>query len=272
MNATAATTALFSAAYPYLIAAAVAMARALGLVIVTPAFTRLGLTGLLRSSVAIVIALPLIPMILAALAPAQLSSTIIAGLVIKEMLIGAVVGIAFGIPFWAAETAGDLVDLQRGTTAAQLLDPLALAESNITATLLTVTLVALFFMTGGFSLLLAGLYDSYGLWPATSFTPVMGTDSVAPLLRVLDRIMQIALLMVAPIVIGLLVADIALGFLSRMTPQFHVFDLSLAVKNLLFTFLMAVYAVFLMPVMLSQIGGLNDAFDLLRRLAGEGAR
>src|SRR5258708_3273196 len=182
MNATAATTALFSAAYPYLIAAAVAMARALGLVIVTPAFTRLGLTGLLRSSVAIVIALPLIPMILAALAPAQLPSTIIAGLVIKEMLIGAVVGIAFGIPFWAAETAGDLVDLQRGTTAAQLLDPLALAESNITATLLTVTLVALFFMTGGFSLLLAGLYDSYCLWPATTFTPAMGTDSVAPLL------------------------------------------------------------------------------------------
>jgi type III secretion protein T len=94
---------------------------------------------------------------------------------------------------------------------------------------------------------------------------------VAPLLRVLDRIMQISILMVAPIVIGLLIADIALGFLSRMTPQFHVFDLSLAVKNLLFTFLMAVYMVFLMPVMLSQIGALNDAFDLLRRLVEGGA-
>jgi type III secretion protein T len=271
MNATAATTALLSAAYPYLIAAAIAAARALGLVIVTPAFTRLGMTGLLRSSVAAVIALPLIPSILEALAAVQFSSAILAGLVIKEMLIGAVVGIAFGIPFWAAEAAGDLVDLQRGSTAAQLLDPLALAESNITATLLTVTLVALFFMTGGFSLLLTGLYDSYGLWPATSFAPVLGTDSVAPLLRVLDRIMQISILMVAPIVIGLLIADIALGFLSRMTPQFHVFDLSLAVKNLLFTFLMAVYMVFLMPVMLSQIGALNDAFDLLRRLVEGGA-
>jgi type III secretion protein T len=272
MNAATTTMALLSSAYPYLIAAAVAVARALGILMITPAFTRLGMTGLLRSSVAAIIALPLIPTIVDALAPAQLSSAVIAGLVIKEMLIGMVVGTVFGIPFWAAEAAGDLVDLQRGSTAAQLLDPLALAEPNITATLLTVTLVALFFMTGGFSLLLRGLYDSYQLWPATSFTPVLGADSVAPLLRLLDRIMQASVLMVAPIVIGLLVADVALGFLSRLTPQFHVFDLSLAVKNLLFTLLMVVYAVFLVPVMLGEIGALNDGLEMLRRLAQQGSR
>lgn len=272
MNATAATTALLSVAYPYLIAAAVAVARALGVVMVTPAFTRLGLTGLLRSCVATAIAIPVIPAILETLTSVQLSSALIAGLLIKEMLIGAVIGLAFGIPFWAAEAAGDLVDLQRGSTASQLLDPLALAESNITATLLTITLLALFFLTGGFSLLLKGLYDSYSLWPAASFTPVLGTNGVVGLFRVLDRIMEISVLLVAPIVIALLLADIALGFLSRMAPQFYVFDLSLSIKNLLFTFLLAIYAVFLMPVMLSEIGALRDGFDLLRRLVEDGSR
>jgi type III secretion protein T len=267
VDATTTTMALVSTVYPFLIAAAIAIARALGVILLTPAFTRLGITGLIRSSVAAVIALPVIPSIVDALATTQLSSTIIAGLLIKEMLIGAVVGIAFGIPFWAAEAAGDLVDLQRGSTAAQLLDPLALAESNITGTLLTITLLALFFLSGGFSLLLRGLYESYTLWPATSFAPVLGPGSVAQVLQMLDRIMQISILIVAPIVIGLLLADIALGFLSRMTPQFHVFDLSLAVKNLLFALLMVVYAVFLVPIMLSEIGALNGAFDLLRRLA-----
>jgi type III secretion protein T len=272
MDATAAVMALVSSVYPYLIAAAIASARALGVVLITPAFTRLGITGLLRSSIALVIALPIIPIVLDAVVTTQLSSTIIAALLIKEMLIGAVIGVAFGIPFWAAEAAGDLVDLQRGSTAAQLLDPLALAESNITATLLTIILLALFFITGGFSLLAKGIYDSYGLWPAASFTPVLGVDSVAPLLRMLDRIMQIAVLMVAPIVIALLLADIALGFLSRITPQFHVFDLSLAVKNLLFTFLMAIYAVFLVPVMLSEIGALRGTFDIVRQLVQQGPR
>lgn len=272
MDATAAVMAFVSSVYPYLIATAIASARVLGVVMITPAFTRLGITGLLRSSVATVIALPVIPIVLDTVLATQLSSTIIAALLIKEMLIGAVIGVAFGIPFWAAEAAGDLVDLQRGSTAAQLLDPLALAESNITATLLTVILLALFFMTGGFSLLVKGIYDSYGLWPATSLTPVLGVNSVVPLLRMLDRVMQISVLMVAPIVIGLLLADIALGFLSRMTPQFHVFDLSLAVKNLLFTFLMAIYTVFLVPIMLSEIGALSRTFDLVRQLVEQGSR
>jgi type III secretion protein T len=267
MDATTTTMALLSSVYPMLVAAAIATARALGIVMVSPAFTRLGLTGLLRTSVAVVIALPVLPTVLDVVTTTQLSSAVIAGLLAKEMLIGALVGLAFGVPFWAAEAAGDLVDLQRGSTAAQLLDPLALAESNITGTLLTIVLLALFFMTGGFSLLLRGFYDSYGLWSATSFAPALGPDSIATLLRLLDRIMQIAVLMVAPIVIGLLLADIALGFLSRLTPQFHVFDLSLAVKNLLFTFLIAVYAVFLVPFMLSEIGALNGAFDVLRRMA-----
>ena len=272
MNATTPTMALLSAAYPYLIAGAVAMARALGLVMITPAFTRVGMTGILRAGAAAAIALPMVPTVFEALAATPLSSAMIAGLLIKEMAVGAIVGIAFGIPFWAAEAAGDLVDLQRGSTAAQLLDPLALAESNITATLLSVSMLALFFMVGALPLLLGGLYDSYGVWPATSFTPVLEANSVVTLLRVLDRIMQISVLLVAPIVIGLLLTDFALGFLSRMTPQFHVFDLSLAVKNLLFTFLLALYAVFLVPIMLSQIGSLRGTSDLLRNLIESGAR
>src|SRR5262249_9370760 len=136
MNTTTATMAFLSAVYPFLVAAAIAGARALGVVMVTPAFTRLGITGLIRTSVAIIVAFPVIPTVLDAVTTTQLSSGVIAGLLIKEVLIGTIIGIAFGIPFWAAEAAGDLVDLQRGSTAAQLLDPLALTESSITSTLL----------------------------------------------------------------------------------------------------------------------------------------
>src|SRR5262245_47042694 len=126
MNSTTAVTGFLALAYPVLVAAAIAAARALGVIMVTPAFTRLGVTGLIRSSVAIVVAIPVIPIVLDTVTTTQLSSGMIAGLIMKEMLIGSIIGIAFGIPFWAAEAAGDLVDLQRGSTAAQLIDPLAL--------------------------------------------------------------------------------------------------------------------------------------------------
>ena len=41
----------------YIISAAIALARMIGLIIIMPAFTRLGLTGILRSGVALVFAL-----------------------------------------------------------------------------------------------------------------------------------------------------------------------------------------------------------------------
>ncbi|RCS22713.1 EscT/YscT/HrcT family type III secretion system export apparatus protein [Phyllobacterium salinisoli] len=265
MDATAATFSIIEFAYPLLIATAMAMSRALGVVVVTPAFTRLGLTGLLRSGVAIAISVPVVPGIMSAMAEHRdLTSIIMTGLMIKEFVIGIIIGIAFGIPFWAAEVAGDLVDLQRGSTSAQLVDPLAINEASISATLFSISLVALFFMSGGFLLLLDGFYRSYDLWPIASFTPVMGSEAVSALLGALDRIMQIALLLIAPVVLAILIADLMLAYLSRLSPQLHVFDLSLAIKNLLFCVLILLYAMFLVPLMLSQIGDMSGTFDMLR--------
>ncbi|MBB2974101.1 type III secretion system export apparatus subunit SctT [Mesorhizobium sp. RMAD-H1] len=265
MDATTATFSILEFAYPLLIATAMAMSRALGLVVVTPAFTRLGLTGLLRSGVAIAISIPVVPGILAAMAEHRdLTSVAITGLMVKEFVVGIIIGIAFGIPFWAAEVAGDLVDLQRGSTSAQLVDPLAINEASISATLFSISLVALFFMSGGFLLLLEGFYRSYDLWPIASFTPVMGSQAVSALLGALDRIMQIALLLIAPVVLALLIADLMLAYLSRLSPQLHIFDLSLAIKNLLFCVLILLYAMFLVPLMLSQIGNMSGTFDALR--------
>lgn len=265
MNLTVITAAITEFAYPLLVASSIAVSRALGMVMLTPAFTRLGLTGMIRSAVACAISLPTIPAIFETLSVAGQPTTFnLAGLVIKEMVVGALIGLAFGVPFWAAEVAGDLVDLQRGSTMSQLVDPQASGESSVTATLLTVSLLALFFMSGGFMLLLDGFYRSYELWPAANFAPVLNSGAFVPILRVLDRIMQIAVIIIAPLVIAILVADIMLAFLSRMASQLHVFDLSLAVKNLLFSFLIVVYLAFLVPLLFDQLRKLDSTFEVLR--------
>jgi type III secretion protein T len=264
---------LIQAAYPYLLASALAVARTLGLVLITPAFTRLGVTGLLRSCIAVAVAAPIVPPILETIAQVQgLSPLTVAGLMIKEVVVGGVIGFVFGIPFWAAETAGDLVDLQRGSTASQLLDPIALAESSVTATFLTLAILALFFTTGGFGLLADAVYRSYAIWPVARFAPALDPSAALLALKALDRLMQIAVLLVAPIMIALLAADLMLGYLSRLAPQIHVFDLSLSVKNLVFTFLMALYAVFLAPAMMTEVGALQGAFETIRTLAQGAAR
>lgn len=261
------TVALLKVAYPYLIATALAVARVLGVIAITPAFTRLGVTGLLRACIAAAVAIPIVPPIVDQISLLQgLSTFTVVGLMVKEVAVGAVIGLVFGVPFWAAEAAGDMIDLQRGTTAAQLVDPTSLTESGVSATFLTLVMLALFFASGGFALLADAIYRSYELWPVSRFSPVIAASSALALLKLLDRVMQLAVLLIAPIMVALLVADLMLGYLSRLAPQIHVFDLSLAVKNLLFTFLMAIYAIFLAPAMMTQIGGLTGAFDQIRAL------
>src|SRR5262249_58328869 len=92
-------------------------------VIVMPAFTRLGATGLLRGGIALTLAFPLVPLVAQALAGEQLTVAAIAILLLKELTVGVVIGLVLGVPFWAAEAAGDVLDLQRGSASASLPHP-----------------------------------------------------------------------------------------------------------------------------------------------------
>ncbi|MEP7456705.1 type III secretion system export apparatus subunit SctT [Phyllobacterium sp. SB3] len=267
MDAISTTSSFLALAYPLLVAVAITVARALGMILVTPAFIRLGLTGMIRSCVAIAICIPAVPGVLnGVLAEGQLGSLLITGLLVKELIVGMVIGIAFGIPFWGAEVAGDLVDLQRGSTSAQLVDPLQVSETTITGTLLVFALLALFFMSGGFLLLVDGFYKSYELWPAVKFMPIVNVNAIPALLAVLDRIMQIAVILIAPIVLALLLTDLMLAYLSRMSPQLHIFDLSLAIKNMLFAVLMVLYISYLVPYMMSELKELRGTSEIMRSL------
>lgn len=258
-------------AYPIIASAALAASRAMGLVLITPAFNRLGLTGMLRSCVAVAISVPMaVPIFQALTTQEDYGGFFLVALMVKELLIGLTVGLLFGIPFWAAEAAGEMIDLQRGSTMAQLVDPLGSGEAGVTGTLLTVTLITLFFLSGGFILMVDGFYHSYNLWPVMAFTPVIAISALDAVLAILDQVMRLGVMMVAPLIIVLLVADLMLAYLSRMAPQLHIFDLSLSVKNLLFTFLMVVYCTFLIPLMLDQLAEFRGVVEVLKTLSGAG--
>ena len=96
----------------------------------------------------------------------------------------------------------------------------------------------------------------------------MTKASAMALLGLLDQVMQIGVLMIAPLVIALLVADLMLAYLARMAPNLHVFDLSLPIKNLLFAFLMLVYVIFLIPFMLEHLDAANLYMERLEAILG----
>lgn len=89
----------------------------------------------------------------------------------KEIILGLLIGFVATIPFWALESAGFIVDNQRGAAMASLLNPGLDSQTSPTGLLLTQTLITIFFSGGAFLSLLSALFHSYVNWPVASFFP-----------------------------------------------------------------------------------------------------
>ena len=252
---------------PYILAAAFALARMLAMMVVFPVFDRLGVTGFIRNSIALVISIPIIPMIVAHLDGEQLSLGLIAALLLKEVIVGLIVGVVLAVPLYAAEVAGDVLDLQRGSSSASLSDPLGSTQSNITGTLLALIVIALYFASGCFDLTLRAIYDSYGIWPVRGFLPLFSREAGGLLLSLLDTIVSTGLMLVGPIVVCLLLVDLLFALIARAAPSLQPFYLSMTVKNLVFSLVLVLYGAFLVGYMKNGLVVFLDAKPQLEAIA-----
>jgi type III secretion protein T len=233
--------------------AALAMARMLGLMVLMALFTRVRMTGLLRNGVAVALSIPLFPLLYEIVHEAGIGPATIVALGMKEMLIGAALGFVMSIPFWAAEAAGDIVDLQRGVTMGSLIDPMMTHETSITGTLFSIIMIVVFLSLGGLSLMLDIVYKSYQIWPVEKFAPVFHADSVTLFLGLMTRIVVMALSIAFPLIVGLLLSDVLLAFVSRVAPHLNIFAMSLILKSLVFSVLLLFYAAFLLAYLKGEL-------------------
>jgi type III secretion protein T len=263
---------LFGRLHDYIAAAGFAVARLTGMMMVLPAFTRLGATGILRAAIALVLAFPIVPVLVQSVGGQDLTVTTTAVLLLKEVIVGLIIGLVLGVPFWAAEAAGGVLDLQRGSTSASLMDPSAMTAESISGTLFGLVMVALYFGSGGLPLTLRFVYDSYGLWPAAHFLPLFSATAGGLLIGLLDNVVTMGLMLGAPLVVCLLLTDLLLALVSRAAPHLNVFALSLGVKNLVFALLLVLYCGFLVRYMSADFESFLTAGHQLKAIAPPAAQ
>jgi type III secretion protein T len=250
---------------PWIFATALAVARASGLVLISPLFTRLGLVGLLRGGVAMALAAPMAPVVFDGLQSGGIMTPLILTmLAAKELFVGLLLGLAFGVPFWAAEAAGAALDLQRGATASVLVDPSALSQSSVTGTAFVLVLLMIFVLAGGVGALVDALYRSYAAWPPVAFMPRLDGAAASWALALLDRVTGLGLILAAPIIVAMFLGDLSLAVVARFAPQLNVFDLSMALKNAIFVLLLPVYLIFLVDHMKRSLAPLASALETLQ--------
>ena len=251
--------------FPWLLAWTLMATRTLGLTLVFAPFSFLGLPMSVRFAVAAALGLPILggagPQILETIR--GFDAVAMAVLVVKELVIGVAIGVIAGLPFWAAQNAGELIDTYRGSSAGALFDPTLTTESSELGVAFLLTMVALLVWSGGLFWIVAAIYASFAIWPILDLTPTLEPLNVANIGGVITSTLLSAFSIAGVVLIALFSIDLAFGLAARSIRQFQVFELSLNVKNLAFVILLPLLAFPLFKIIEAQIRPLENLDSLL---------
>ncbi|MFB9159873.1 type III secretion system export apparatus subunit SctT [Chromobacterium violaceum] len=206
------------------------MLRPLGVFLLMPLFSTANLGGaLIRNSLVLMIALPLLPVYPQWQLPAAGAWGYVL-LAAGEICIGLMIGFCAAIPFWVLDMAGFLIDTMRGSSMASVLNPLLGQQSSLFGLLFTQIFGVLFLISGGFNELLEAIYQSYVTLPPGA-TIHYSPEALSFFYRQWQLMYELCLRFSMPAIVVILLVDMALGLVNRSAQQLNVFFLSMPIKS-----------------------------------------
>ncbi len=152
----------------------------------------------------------------------------LAGLTVEGMLVGLGFAFSFAVLFAAVETAGALADLGAGFSYGSLVDPVNGSQAGPLSRVYSLVGIAVFLVIGGEAWVIRGLARTFQLVPLTSAPRV--TTLVGGAEQVFSTVFTSALEIAAPVLIALMITDVAFGVVSRVVPQLNVFAVGFPAK------------------------------------------
>ena len=158
-------------------------------------------------------------------------------LLLKEVMIGFILGFLITIPFQFAQAAGSLIDHQRGASSLQVMNPTMGAQSSPLGTLNNDMMVVIFFSIGGPFLFFQAIFATYQILPIDKFLPASFFSHTGPLflliMGLLTEMLRITIQLSAPSILAMLLSDLFLGVANRMAPQVQISFLLWSMKAFL---------------------------------------
>lgn len=196
------------------------LARVLAFFAVAPIFNNIGLPVRIRllTSIAVTLAiLPLLP------APPAVDINSGAGLWIlaREMTIGIAMGFAMRVVFAALIMAGEQIGFQMGLGFAVFFDPQSQAQSPVISQYFSLLTTLIFLSIDGHLMMISTLAQSFQAIPIGP--AALPANAWSNLVLFGSVIFSAGLLFALPVTIALLITNLALGVLTKASPQLNLF-------------------------------------------------
>lgn len=141
-------------------------------------------------------------------------------LVLAELTVGAVLGFLVQIFFEAVSMMGQVAGFQTGFSITNIIDPQNGVQVSVLSNLASLVALTLFLALDGHHLFLQALKESYDIVPVGGLA--LREDPLLELMNRAGEMFTLSIRMGAPVIVGLLFMQAALGLLSKAIPQMNV--------------------------------------------------
>ena len=157
-------------------------------------------------------------------------------IILAEIGLGLSVGLIVSILFSAASVSGEKIASTAGLSMANMVDPQSGGQTLIISTVLSLFLISIFISLDGHLFLIKMIVESYNYLPigeSLNFREVSNAGIFA-----FGRMLYLGSLIMLPVVGALLLTNIAIGVITRSSPQLNMFSFAFPVTLLLAFFVL----------------------------------
>ncbi len=203
------------------------LARVTPLFVIAPLFSSQIIPPHVRGIIAVGISIGLVPV---ALHGQQIPTDpmTLGGLVIEGALVGLGFAFVLAVLMGAVESAGSIIDVLSGFSYGSLINPMNGEESAVMTRFYSLVGTLIFLVIGGDAWTLKGLARTFTLVPVSSGPRLSSLVGGAE--QVFTTVFAAALEVAAPVLVALLITDVAFGVVSRVVPQLNVFAVGFPTK------------------------------------------
>lgn len=152
-------------------------------------------------------------------------------IIMKEAVVGLLIGFGANICTSVVNFAGSIVDMETGLSMATLMDPATRENTSITGVFYQYVFMMLLIATGMYRYLFGALADTFTLIPVNG--AVFRSDSlVQSMTDFLSDYIVIGFRIVLPVFCVVLLLNAILGVLAKVSPQMNMFSVGIQLKIL----------------------------------------
>jgi flagellar biosynthesis protein FliR len=145
-----------------------------------------------------------------------------------EALVGALSGFAATLAYTAISFGASILDLQAGFSMASLYDQTFGTQGAVLERFYSALAALLFFQTDAHHLVIQALAQLFQVVPLGTFS--LSKINPELLAQVAASSFVLAIELMFPVLVALMLAEMALGVLAKVAPQFGIFQIGLQVK------------------------------------------